>query len=387
MRVKALSGLHPSVLPALVVVLMVAEQLTLRPPGMWIAITGAVLIAVAFTVRRRRPLLSVVAVAAVLGAQSPLGVSTAHTSMPILPAFWCVFLVFAVLTGARKWAGIGAVLCSIATGMLFDGGRLDVENLLHSALFGLALCVPAAVTGSHVAARQRYAQAVQERARAIEARQQAETAAALAEERLRIARELHDVIAHGVGLMGVQAGAVRRRLGPEQQLLSEMLLNVEQTGRAAIEELGHVLGVLRRASEGSERTPQPTLAQLTALVASERAAGQQVTLQVDGVAPASLGGAEVCGYRIAQEMLTNARKHAAGAPVQLRVQYAPDALRVRGRNPVLIPRQSSTSASGHGLLGMRERVQAFGGALHAEEADGWFTVEAVLPVRSAVGAA
>jgi signal transduction histidine kinase len=373
------------VLPAILAVLLVAEQLAVRPPRMPVAIVGAMVMAVALGGRRDRPLLAVTAVPCVLAAEALLGVSTKQTSLPILPAFWAVFLTFAVLRGRRRAAGLVLLTLGMATGMLFDGGHADWRNLGHSVLFTVALCVPAAVTGTYVAARHRYTAAVEERARAVEAQRVAETSAALAEERLRIARELHDVIAHSVGLMGVQAGAVRRRLDPGQDTLRETLLSVEQTGRAAIEELRHVLGVLRGGEVEVSMAPQPTLADLTTLVSAAEAAGQHVSLQVDGEPHALPSGVDISAYRVVQELLTNARKHAAGAAVDLRVEYAADAVRIRASNPVAAPGQAGSAAGGgHGLLGMRERVHAFGGTLRVDCAGGRFAVIAILPTHSAV---
>ncbi len=383
------SGLHPGVLPAVMGVLLIAEQLAVHPAGMPVAVVGAVIISVSLAGRRDRPLFAVAVVPSVLAVEALLGVSTKQTSLPILPAFWAVFLAFAVLDGRRRLVGLVFLAVGMALGMLFDGGRADWGNLEHSAVFTVALCVPAAVTGTYVAARHRYTAAVEQRAQAVEAQRAAETAAALAEERLRIARELHDVIAHSVGLMGIQAGAVRRRLDPGQDALRDTLLSVEQTGRAAIAELRHVLGVLRGDEADAPKAPQPTLADLTALVSAAQAAGQRVTLQVDGSPLAPLGGADVSGYRIVQELLTNARKHAPGSETDVRVEYAPDAVRIRASNPVAIPEQNTSSpdGAGHGLLGMRERVHAFGGTLHVDHSGGRFTVLAVLPTHTRIGAA
>jgi signal transduction histidine kinase len=184
--------------------------------------------------------------------------------------------------------------------------------------------------------------------------------------------------------MGVQAGAVRRRLEPEQQVLRETLMSVEETGRTAIEELRHVLGVLRGGID-APKAPEPTLTDVDGLVAAARAAGQQVTLRVHGVPPARSGGVEVSGYRIAQELLTNARKHAPGQDVELTIDYAVDAVTIRATNGIgaAAPPPRGHGA-GHGLLGMRERVAAFGGTLEVDPSRGAFTVVVVLPVRASV---
>jgi signal transduction histidine kinase len=202
---------------------------------------------------------------------------------------------------------------------------------------------------------------------------------------MRIARELHDVIAHSVGLMGVQAAAVRRLLEPEQDNLRAVLLTVEETGRTAIDELGHVLRVLRGTAAEASGAPQPGIEQISEVVAAGRAAGQTVSLEVTG-APRDLPpGVGLSVYRIVQEALTNARKHAPGAPVGVVIDCRPDAVELTVANPVpAAPPPHRPRAAGHGLLGMRERVAAFGGTLQAAPEAGQFVVRASLPTRVAV---
>jgi signal transduction histidine kinase len=380
------STLHPSVLPVGLWVVMVAEQLAVRPAHLAVGLAGATVIALAFAVRRRRPLVAVVTVPVVMAVGAMLGVSTKQTSTPILAAFWAIFLLFAALEGRRRVVGVVVVLLGVALSMLFDGGAADLANLLDSAVFGLALCVPAAVTGAYVRARHRYTAVVEERALLLESRREMAAAAAVADERMRIARELHDVIAHSVGLMGVQAAAVRRLLEPEQDKLREVLLSVEETGRSAIDELAHVLRVLRGTAAEAGGAPQPSLDDVAGLVSAGRAAGQEIVLEVTG-APASVPpGVALSAYRIVQEALTNARKHAPAAPVRLGIDCRQDGLEVRVSNPLpaALPLPRSSGAGGHGLIGMQERVAAFGGSLTATPCAGNFVVAAVLPTRTPV---
>jgi signal transduction histidine kinase len=359
-------------------VLLVAEQLAVRPPGMVVAIAGATVMAVALVARTRHPLLAVLVVAATFALEAPLGVSTKSTSLPILPIFWVVFLTFAVLHGDRRWMALTALVVATVSAMIFDGGRLDPANLLHNALFAAALCVPAALTGVYVASRHRYLAIVEEAARAREAQREAEVAAAVAEERLRVARELHDVIAHGVGLMGLQAGAVRRRLLPEQEDLAQVVHSIEATGRSAIEELRQVLGVLRDPQAGT--APQPSVRDLPALVAAARAAGQQVDFTVEGREEAVPSGVAISTYRIVQELITNARKHAPGGELRLHVECAGERVRIEASNPLPVASLAGAApGGGQGLVGMRERVNAYGGSLRASQVDDRFLVEATLP--------
>jgi len=380
------SSLHPSVLPAGLWVVMVAEQLAVRPAHLAVGLVGATVTALAFAVRQRRPLIAVVTVPVVMAVGAVLGVSTKQTSTPILAAFWAIFLLFAVLEGWQRVIGVVVVLLGIAVSMLFDGGSADLSNLLDSAVFGLALCVPAAVTGAYVRARHRYTAVVEERAHLLESRRELAAAAAVADERMRIARELHDVIAHSVGLMGVQAAAVRRLLEPEQENLRGVLLSVEETGRSAIDELGHVLRVLRGTAAESGGAPQPSLDDIAGLVSAGRSAGQEIELRVTGSPGSVPPGVALSAYRIVQEALTNARKHAPAAPVRLRIDCHPDGLEITVSNPLpaALPAPRSPGGGGHGLIGMQERVTAFGGSLTAAPSGGNFVVAAVLPTRAPV---
>lgn len=373
-------GVHPAVAPVVLWVLLVAEQLAVHPPGMLVAILGASAVAVALCARRSRPLASVLVVLAVVTVQAPLGVSTKDTSLPVLPVFWAIFLAFSALHGRQRLVGLAAVVVALTSGMLLDGGHVDLANLEHSALFAVALCLPAAITGTYVDSRHRYALALEEGARAREAQRRAETATAVAEERLRIARELHDVIAHGVGLMGVQAGAVRRRLRADQKDLASALLTVEETGRAAITELGHAVGVLR--DPAGEMAPQPTLAQLRALVEAARESGQQVSLTLRGPHEDIPVGVGVTAYRIVQELLTNARKHARGNHVAVTVARGCEDLTIEALNatPSAGRGRRGPSPGGHGLIGIRERVATYGGSVEITNADNTFAVTARLPI-------
>lgn len=372
---------HPAVIPVVIWVLLVAEQLAVRPPGVVIAVIGATVVAAVLVLRKGRPLLVVLLVAAVFGLEAPLGVSTKDTSLPVLPIFWVVFVTFAVLHGRRRLIALAGIVAAMVSGMLFDGGHVDPANLVHSALFTVALCVPAAVTGVYVDARHRYVAAVEEGARAREAQRAAETAAAVAEERLRVARELHDVIAHGVGLMGIQAGAVRRRLRPDQEDLADVLQSVEATGRSAAEELGHVLGVLRTPDAGT--APQPAMTDLPELVAAARNAGQDVDFRFEGDPREVPPGIAVSAYRIVQELLTNARKHAPGSAVRVLIDCGEGRVRIEARNPIPLPAVPRPPGGGHGLVGMRERVNTYAGTLDASQVGEEFVVEATLPLAHA----
>lgn len=385
--VRSRSAAVPApVLPAALTVAIVLEQVVVHAPHAFLVIAGAVVMGVALAWRRRLPLLAIVTVAVVLGVEPILGVSTARTSMPILPAFWVVFLAFAALTGRRRAVALISIAGSVGLSLLFDGGRFDPGNALHGAVFAIAVCIPAAVTGGYVATRHRYTELLEEQARLVQRQREIEAAAAVADERVRIARELHDVIAHGVGVMGVQAAAVRRLLRSDQAELRDALLSVEDTARNAIEELGRVLHVLRDQKALPTSAPQPDLSEVATLVDLARSAGQQVVLDIVGEPGAVPSGVSVSSYRIVQEALTNARKHAPGQPVRVAISCQPDTATLEVRNAVSAALPPQRATGGHGLIGMRERVAAFSGTLHAEAVDGQFVVRAVLPLHSAVTA-
>jgi signal transduction histidine kinase len=217
------------------------------------------------------------------------------------------------------------------------------------------------------------------RAAYLEARSaQVEGEAVLVGERARLARDLHDVVAHHVSLIAVRAETAPWTypdLQPEAKLV---LADIAADARGALDELRGVLGVLRRADEGGpERAPQPALADVATLVQSARAAGDQVVL--DGDLAATVGSAQgYVVYRVVQEALTNARRHAPGRPVTVAVVADGPRLRVRVANPYLAASPHG-DGSRRGLAGMRERVEAVGGDLVAGPTDDLFVVEADLP--------
>ena len=220
-----------------------------------------------------------------------------------------------------------------------------------------------------------------ERAEHLEREREAEARAAVAEERARIARELHDVVGHSVSVMTVQASAVRRLLTPEQEREREALLVVEQTGREALAEMRRLVGVLRTPEEAPALVPQPSLEHVKKLVEQTREAGLPTQLNVEGEASALPAGIDLTAYRLVQEGLTNALKHANATQAEVLVRYEPDAVE-------LVVRDNGNGSgngggSGHGLVGMRERVAVCGGKLEAGPTLRGYELRARLPVTSA----
>ena len=218
------------------------------------------------------------------------------------------------------------------------------------------------------------------------------SAQAVAEERNRIARELHDVIGHSVSVMTVQASAVRRRLTPDQVVERSALETVEATGREALAEMRRMVGVLRRSDADADADadaglePPPGLDQVDRLVEKFRGAGLSVTVAVTGAARQLAPGLDLTAYRLVQEGLTNTLRHARNPRrAEVAIDYGSDRIELAVRDDGQSPGGSAESAApGAGLLGMRERVAAYGGFLVARERpDGGFELVATLPVEPA----
>jgi signal transduction histidine kinase len=223
-------------------------------------------------------------------------------------------------------------------------------------------------------------------ARTVELEHEREETAklAVAEERARIARELHDVVAHNVSVMVVQAGAERKALGDERPETAEVLETIEQTGRAAMAEMRRLLGMLRRSDDELALAPQPTLERVDDLVAQVRDAGMPVELRVEGEPRPLPAGVDLSAYRIVQEALTNALKHAGPARARVTVRYGREELDIEIADDGTARAPANGDGAGHGLVGMRERVLLFGGDLDAGHGrSGGYTVRARLPLGRA----
>ena len=224
-----------------------------------------------------------------------------------------------------------------------------------------------------VGAKERRA-SLAERERDVAARE------AVVAERARIARELHDVVAHHVSMIVLQAGAERHALPGDQAGTRDVLGTIEQTGRSALTEMRRLLQMLRE-DDADPLAPQPGLADLPVLVSQVREAGLEVELEVDGERRELPVGLELSAYRIVQEALTNALKHAGDAAASVRVRYGEDAIELEVVDDG-IGNGSVERVGGHGLVGMRERVALYGGKLEARRRDeGGYLVRALLPIR------
>ena len=272
------------------------------------------------------------------------------------------------------------VALPITVGVTINNGPHAGRVIPELAVFAIAW-----VVGDNLRTRRAYLAELEARAARLEREREEKAGRAVIEERTRIARELHDVIAHNVSVMVVQASAGEEVFDEDPGKARESLSAVASTGRAALAELRRLLGVIRSEDDpGAEASyaPQPGIAYLDELVRQVRETGLPVELSVIGEPRALPEGVGLCAYRIVQEALTNTLKHAHAASVQVNVRYVADALELqviddgRGRSAI------NGDTGGHGLIGMRERVALFGGELTASPRTGrGYEVRARLPLE------
>ncbi|MEV0843134.1 histidine kinase [Actinocatenispora sera] len=283
-------------------------------------------------------------------------------------------------------AAVAVEAASALVNQLIGGYRAvwgSVSNTLLEVIVFVALPM---VLGLWLVARRGLLDELRDRADRAEREQAARAEAARSTERARIAREMHDVVAHRVSLMVLHAGAIEVT-ATDGEVTAEAAL-IRTTGRAALTDLRAVLGVLRTRTGESGTSPQPGLAELPALVDQSRSAGVPVTLHVEAASAGAPGTVQRTAYRVVQEALTNVHKHAGRVPTAVRVAVAAGALTVEVRNePPGEPVEPAVSGR-LGLAGLRERVALLGGECRAgADPDGGFTVSAVLPVPAGTAAA
>jgi signal transduction histidine kinase len=277
--------------------------------------------------------------------------------------------------------GVGAMLAAVVAHWELWGAHGDLAGIL---LGSAVLCGVFVAFGLGVASRRANTNALRERAERLDRERELLSEQAVSDERVRIARELHDVVAHNVSLMVVQAQALGATVKEPQVL--EITNGIADLGRQAMTEMHRTLELLRDRDHSSGRAPRPGLANLDGLVGQSRAAGLEVDLSVEG-APRELSASlDLSAFRIVQEALTNVRKHAAGAITSVTVAYDPGALDLSIRNSGGAA-TSNGGVGGHGITGMRERVALFGGTLDVgPRGNAGFEVHAVLPYGENPGA-
>ncbi|MEU1969857.1 histidine kinase [Micromonospora sediminicola] len=375
------------------VVLVAVLGLLAEQGGLPAFAVGVAMAAVLFF-RRTHPSLVAVAVAALALAQVVVGWGPLGYDIGVLIALYSV-VKYADRLRDGILAGIGAAIGVLLASLQMPNAAYWWAGALYYGLVTGAVWL----VGLNVRTRRLYVLSLEERAATLEREREAESRAAVAEERTRIARELHDVVAHSMAVMIVQADGVRFTLDRDPATAREAAKVVADTGRQALEEMRRLVGVLREpsrpepppvtdepAAEPAHR--RPALVELPALLDRFRAAGLRIACAGAGTPVALPPGLELTVYRVVQESLTNALKHAGvGASVELTLDWDADAVVVRavddGRGrPVVRPAPSG----GHGLVGMRERVGVYDGSLAAGPtlAGGW-RVEARLPLPASAG--
>jgi signal transduction histidine kinase len=282
------------------------------------------------------------------------------------------------------------VLIVYAYTVMFDPEMLEVtsrELLVLQATevaMNVLFAVAAWVLGDIAWRRRRAESELEQQLEEVAAGREALARQAVQEERVRIARELHDVVAHHVSVMGIQAGAARRSLARDPERASEALAGVEQASRDAVTEMQRLLTFLRSDGEAadSSMTPQPSLAELDALLDTVRETGLDVQVEIVGTQRALPSSVELSAFRIVQEALTNTLKHGQGVTrAWIRLIFEADRLRIEVHDDgTAAARSDPTSDSGRGLLGMRERAALHGGELTiSARPGGGFAVEGWLP--------
>ncbi len=296
---------------------------------------------------------------------------------------------------ALIWIAVASVAASVLYGLLYSTGVSDFRDnvVIGVLLFGFAIG-----WGLFVRVRRDLVGSLQERAVRLEEEGRLRADQARAAERERIAREMHDVLAHRLSLLSLHAGALEYRPEAPPEELAETAGVVRESAAAALEELRDVIGVLREGTESESRRPLPTLSDLPTLIEESRAVGMRITTELpalDEDQAALAGNVERTAFRIVQEGLTNARKHAPGGQVWVVVAVVSDAddewddapspvliVEVRNRPPLVPVPRKILPGGGSGLIGLGERVELAGGTLnHEVDAHGEFVLEAVLPLE------
>ncbi len=346
------------------------------PQGpLWFDVLAVVAWSTPLLARRRFPTAAPLAVGVAVSLAALVDVELIKDEFPA----FLFGIAVSVLFGMRpaRLQGLGGLAFVYGVQALIEG--LDPKGSVGDGVFTCLVFTVAWIAGFAVGGKVREVGEAKERAaRAVREREE-QARLAVAEERARIARELHDVVGHSVSVMTVQASAVRRLVEPDQEQVRDALLVVEQTGREALAEMRRMVGVLRRPEEAPALAPQPSLDQLDRLVAHAREAGLPVNLRVEGDPVPLAAGIDLTVYRLVQEGLTNAIKHAGASRAEVLVRYDDGHVELTvsdDGNGV-----GGGEGSGHGLVGMRERVSVYGGELEAgPKPGGGFLLRATLPV-------
>lgn len=355
-----------------------------------VAMPLVLLLSLSVALRRRAPEKTLLLMLALGLAQLALNVQSNPADFAMLVIIYTV-----ASEGGPRWASrlalIGGLLAAPVSQVRWPEEGISVASRVAVAIVMSVPFALAWVLGDSVRTRRAYFDQLEERASRLEKEREAQAKVAVAAERARIARELHDVVAHNVSVMVVQADGAAYVLNAAPDQAKQALETISSTGRQALAEMRRLLGVLRTdAKEGGEYVPQPDVGQIEDLVEKVRGAGIAVDFRIEGTPRPLPSGVELTAYRIVQEALTNSRKH--GGPdvgASVRLVYFDDGLGLlveddgRGAAHELYE-DGGADGRGHGLIGMRERVGMVGGTLDAgPRPGGGFRISALLPLKPA----
>jgi signal transduction histidine kinase len=344
------------------------------PEGpLWFDVLAGIVFVVPLFARRRYPFGAPAAVFVLIPVISFVDPSFVNDDFVFFLTATASAFLFGMLDRNRAVAGLGVMLGAIGI-VGHNQGDHAGDFIWPLASFGIAWTV-----GYGLDQKFRQAEEARERAARLGREREEQARLAVAEERARIARELHDVVGHSVSVMTVQAAGVRRLLKPRQEREREALMVVEQTGREALAEMRRLVGVLRRPEEAPALAPQPSLGHLDKLVEQAQEAGLPVELRIEGDPVQLATGLDLTAYRIVQEALTNAVKHARANRADVVVRYDDGHVELTVTDDGT--GDGGGESGGHGLVGMRERVSVYGGELEAgPRPEGGYRVRATLPV-------
>jgi signal transduction histidine kinase len=342
---------------------------------LWLALPALAIMVLPLFVRRRFPFAAPAAYWLLAAALSFVDgrLVTSETTVFVL-GMAVSFLLGNLHNAVRARLGLAVVVGGAAIVVYNVPDHSAGEQIFLPLLFGICW-----LAGFALHERAEQAEAAEERAAQAEREREAAARIAVAEERARIARELHDIVAHAVSVMVLQVGAVRHKLPDELAEDRDALTGVEEAGRTALAEMRRLLVAMRTAGDGVELGPQPGLDRLDSLVAEVARAGLPVNLHVDGEPVPLPRAIDLSAYRIVQEGLTNALKHARASHADVTVHYGSDELQIEVRDNG--QGTSTSDGLGHGLVGVRERVKIYGGEMTAGTApQGGFVLSTRLPL-------
>jgi signal transduction histidine kinase len=348
-----------------------AEHLT----PYWVSIPLMIVAGGSLAWRRSYPIAVALILVGTAAVEAAAGM-TLHTAVaPVVAFLIASWSIGAYEDRRRAVLGLTLLVCGLWLAMAIDLARgTDRYEGTDFPWIGALLLVPG-VLGMLVGTRTRSLRAAEARAAELEL----ERREAVSAERSRIARELHDVIAHSVAVMTVQAGAAEEMLKVDPARALEPVQAVQETGRRALAEMKRLVGMLREGDEEAGLEPQPGVGDLDRLLVHVREAGLPVELRVEGSPRPLPIGVDLSAYRLIQEALTNALKHAGAASALVVLDYRERALAIEVTDDGV--GTADGNGHGHGLLGMRERVAIFGGELEAGPSDRGFAVRALLPLE------